>query len=344
MGKVTLQTIADELGISRTTVSNAFSRPDQLSDELRDRILSTAEELGYTGPDPAARRLRQGRAGVLGVVLKESLAYAFADPYAVAFLGGLAAEAEEAQLGLLLIPCPPGTDQTAGVRDAVADAFCIFSLPDGHAVVAAALARNLPTVFVDGPRFADHPFVGIDNRAATGDAARHLLDLGHRQIAILSFRLAADGRVGPVDEDRLSQAEYRISAERLDGAIATMHGAGVDPLIYEIGVNTRGNAHAAATTLLTQESPPTAFLCLSDIIALGALDAAKNLGIDVPADLSVVGFDDVPDAASAHLTTIRQGGREKGHAAGQLLQAGENRQVLLPHELVVRSSTGPAPR
>lgn len=342
MGKVTLQTIADELGVSRTTVSNAFSRPDQLSDDLRARILESADRLGYTGPNPAARNLRRGRAGVLGVVLKESLAYAFSDPYAIAFLGGLATEAEAARLGLLLIPCPPGTDQTDGVRDAVVDAFCVFSLPDGHHVVEAALARGLPTVFVDGPHREGHPFVGIDNRVAMADVARHLTELGHRRVAILSFRLVGDDRVGPVDDERLGNTEYQITAQRLAGAIAELRSAGVDPSVYEVGINTRESARAAAAELLVSDAAPSAMLCLSDTIALGVLDAATELGLQVPRQLSVTGFDDIPRAEPAGLTTVRQSAADKGRRAGQVLLSGETREILLPHDLVVRSTTAVA--
>ena len=112
---VTLQTIADAVGVSRTTVSNAYSRPDQLSDELRERIFQTAARLGYRGPNPAGRLLRSGRAGAIGVVLTESLAWAFADPYAVEFLAATAGVAESARHALLLVPCPPGEDQREGI-------------------------------------------------------------------------------------------------------------------------------------------------------------------------------------------------------------------------------------
>ena len=339
MAKTTLQTIADELGVSRTTVSNAFSRPDQLSEELRGRILEAASRLGYTGPHPAARTLRRGRAGVLGVVLKESLAYAFADPYALRFLGGMAAETEPARLGLLLIPCPPGTEADA-VRAAVVDGFCVFSLPHRHPVVEAVVGRHLPNVFVDGPRLEGHAFVGIDNRQAMADITRHVVELGHRRVVVLTFRVVGDQRVGPVDAKRLKKAEYRITAERLTGALDTLRSAGIEPLIYEVGLNARETARQAAEEILGGAEPPTAILCLSDQIALGALDAASLLGIEVPTQLSVTGFDDIAEAEPAGITTIRQPAEAKGRLAAQLLQFGENREVILSHSLVVRATTG----
>ena len=92
MARVTLQTIADQVGVSRMTVSNAFSRPDQLSAELRDKILAAAEELGYAGPDPSARALARGTTGAVGVLLTDSLRNAFADEVATTFLGAIAEE------------------------------------------------------------------------------------------------------------------------------------------------------------------------------------------------------------------------------------------------------------
>lgn len=341
MARITLQTIADDVGVSRTTVSNAFSRPDQLSDELRDRIMAAADRLGYRGPDPAARALRRGRAGVLGVILKESLRYAFADPYAVAFLGSLAAEAEDARLAVLLIPCPPGTDQADGVREAVVDAFCLFSLPEGHPVVTAALGRGLPAVLVDGPRAPGHPFIGIDDHRAMAAVVEHVIGLGHRRVAIVAFRLRGDGRSGPVDADRLHGVEYRVTRERLQGALEACRIEGIEPTVFESGPNTRAAGRRAAEHLLDGDDPPTAIVCLSDTLALGVLDAAEGRGVAVPGQLSVTGFDDVPAAAHAGLTTVQQDAAAKGRAAGRLLRSGGSQDVILDHRIALRSTTGP---
>lgn len=342
MGKITLQTVADELGVSRTTVSNAFSRPDQLSADLRQRILETATQLGYHGPDPAARMLRSGRSGVLGVVLKESLAYAFRDPYAIGMLGALASDAEQSGRSVLLIPSPPGDDVTDGVRAAAVDAFCVYSLPDGHPVVTTILARELPTVFVDGPHPPGHPFVGIDDRAATRALVDHVLQLGHRRIAVMSFRLRDDGHRGRFDRSRLDGAEYRITKARLRGALDACDEAGVTPTLVEV-THDREDGRRAGLDLLSDHEVPTAIVCASDALALGVLDAAGQLGIAVPDQLSVTGFDDIDEAAEARLTTLRQRPDDKGRAAGALLRSGEVRDLLLAHELVIRASTAPPP-
>jgi DNA-binding LacI/PurR family transcriptional regulator len=345
--KVTLQTVADAIGVSRTTVSNAFSRPDQLSDELRERILETAFRLGYRGPNPAGRALRSGRTGAVGVVLTESLAWAFADPYAVEFLAALAEVTETAHHALLLVPCPPGEDQRDGIRNAAVDGFCVYTVPNDHCIVEEVLCRQLPTVFVDGPLVEGHSFVGVDDRVAMADLVGHLLGLGHERFGVLAFRLRADGWAGPPDEARIESADFRVTRERLGGILDSTAAAGIarDAVyVYEVGINARETARSAAEAMLTSPDRPTAIACLSDQIALGVLDAAHDLGLRVPGDVSVTGFDDIPAAGPAGLTTVRQPAASKGREAGQLLLDGtRQRIVMLDHELVLRATTGPPP-
>src|SRR5919206_1174088 len=120
-GRLTLLTLAQDLGVSRAGVSNAHNRPDQLSPALRERILARAAELGFPGPDPMARGLRRGRVGAVGVLVDEGLSYAFSDPTAVLFLDGLARELEADGLGLLLHAAREGDDDLARVRDSAVD-------------------------------------------------------------------------------------------------------------------------------------------------------------------------------------------------------------------------------
>src|SRR6478735_7788693 len=103
----TLASLAAELGISRTTVSNAYNRPDQLSPQLRSRVMEAARRMGYPGPDPVARSLRTRKAGAVGLLLTEQVSYAFRDPAAMSFLAGLSESCEDAGQGLLLVPVSP---------------------------------------------------------------------------------------------------------------------------------------------------------------------------------------------------------------------------------------------
>ena len=125
----TLADVANRLGVSRTTVSNAYNRPDQLSPALRERVLSAAAELGYGGPDPVARSLRRGKAGSLGLVFDHRLRYIFDDPAAVLFLSGVAAGCEEQGTGLALVPqLPEGAAEV--VRSALVDGYVMFCTPE----------------------------------------------------------------------------------------------------------------------------------------------------------------------------------------------------------------------
>ena len=171
---MTLATVAEALGVSTMTVSNAYNRPEKLSAELRERILAKADELGYAGPNALARSLRRGRTGVLGVVLGEALEYAFEDPATVEFFRGLAS----AGIALQLVPATGSEGDAALVLDAAVDAFVLYAVPDGHPLVEAVLRRRLPVVVQSGPRLEGHPLVAIDERAAAAAAADHLRDAG----------------------------------------------------------------------------------------------------------------------------------------------------------------------
>ena len=344
--RVTLQTIADALGVSRTTVSNAYNRPDQLAPALRERILATARDLGYSGPDPAARRLRSGRRDAVGLLFTEELFYAFTDPAAVILLQGIARATEAAGLALLLIP-EHGRGVRNAVQDAVVDAFCIYSMPAGHPNVHAALERRLPMVVVDEPRLESHAFVGIEDREGARLAAEHLTGLGHRHFAVLCERMLGDGFAGPLTLEREAAATHAVNRERLRGYREVLEAAGVpweSTARHEMPANHPQRGFEAGRAVLSADPRPTAILAATDQLALGATEAARELGLAIPDDLSVVGFDDVPNAAWAQpgLTTVRQPLLEKGELAGRLLIADAPvREVILPVELVVRGSTAP---
>jgi DNA-binding LacI/PurR family transcriptional regulator len=360
--------------VSTMTVSNAYNRPDQLSAALRERVLETARRLGYPGPDPLARGLRRGRAGALGLVYDSPLSYAVRDSAAVAFLGGVSEVAEAARVGLLLVPgTAPEQRDAAAVGAAVVDGLIVYSVAAGDALVSAALERNRPTVIVDQPRARGVPFVGIDDRAAAREAAEHLTGLGHRRFAAIAFALSPDAAKGPASPARRRGARYPVTRARLAGYADALGAAGLSwpqTPVYECpGSSVELGREAALAVLggpgrsvalpgaaqrptgpLDDRRRPTALLATSDELALGAVQAARELGLAVPEDLSVVGFDDVPAAHTADppLTTIHQDHEEKGRLAGEMLLAalrgGATRRVRrVAHRLVVRGSTGPPP-
>lgn len=351
---MTLARVAADLGVSAMTVSNAYRRPDQLSPALRERVFEAAARLGYAGPDPVARSLRRRRTDVVGVVYSNPLSYAFEDAAAVAFLAGLGGVTEEAGLGLLLVPAaagrPSGERDPRAAGEAAVDGFVVYSMADDEPLLLAALERRLPSVVVDQPTRGGASFVGIDDWSAARAAAEHLLGLGHERVAIITSGLSADGRGGPADGERQEGASCHISRERLAGYRAALSGAGLawgDVPIYECPGSEEWMGRGAAEALLARGPRPTALLCFSDRLALGAIEAAREVGLSVPGDLSIVGFDDAPIVAqAASLTTVHQDHREKGRAAGEMLVSllrggGPPEPVVLPTRLVERGSTAP---
>ncbi|WP_043802727.1 substrate-binding domain-containing protein [Deinococcus gobiensis] len=340
-GRVTLRDLARTLGVSVATVSNAYNRPDQLSPELRERVLQVARELGYAGPDPLARSLRRGRSGVIGVVYDAPLDYAFADPAAAIFLGSLAQVIQQDALNLLLLAC---AQDALPVRGAGVDGFVVYCAAEGSELLDAVLERGLPTVLVDQQAQPRAARVGIDDVGGARAAAAHLEALGHRHIGVLCLELGPDPRSGEVNADREAQLAYHTTAERLRGY--RLGAPGAELYLAETEQNTREGGEAQAAALLRAHPEITALLCMSDVLAQGALRAAAALTLNVPGELSVVGYDDLPGSAALDLTTVWQPTADKGEEVGRALLAllaGEAAADLsLPTRLSVRGSAGPA--
>jgi DNA-binding LacI/PurR family transcriptional regulator len=326
------------------TASNAFNRPELLSVEMRERVHGQAKRLGYAGPDPAARRLRTGRTGALGLVFTYRLPYAFDDQAATIFLGGVARELEDSGAGLLLIPTSESRAEGAAiVRAAAVDGFIVYSTPTGDPRLVAALERNLPTVTVDEPLDVPTPWIGIDDRGAAREAAGHLVDLGHRRIAVVGFPEFAH------DDPSLA---YDVTRERFAGYREGL-GDSWDPDLVVQAVGNRAEAGRDALAELMQlDPPPTAVLAMGDALASGLLLGAAQYGIEVPARLSLVGFDDIPSAALTDppLTTVSQPTEQKGRLAARVLldaldadSLPDPKRTVLPSTLVVRGSTAPPP-
>ncbi|WP_186382386.1 LacI family DNA-binding transcriptional regulator [Amycolatopsis rhizosphaerae] len=345
--------VADAVGVSRATVSNAYNRPDQLSAELRREVLRAAERLGYTGPNPIARSLATRRTGAIAFMLDTGLSAAFSDPALSITLDALAATVDSEGLALLLLPGgDDGGPRADRILTAQADLAVAYSLADGAPALRAVRRRGLPLVVIDQPVVPGSARVGIDDRGGAAAAARHLLELGHRRFAILSAQCLSAPRGGPLTAAEAARSRFLDNRQRLSGYLDTIEAAGLDPAavpIWETSGLSRNEAMTGARGLLDREPRPTALLCMSDELALSALAAARQLGLAVPDEVSIVGFDDTPPAiwADPPLTTVRQDLVRKGRLAGELalkLLAGERvpEPATLDVELVVRGSSGPA--
>lgn len=345
-----LKSVARAAGVSVASVSNAYNRPGQLSTAVRDRILAAAQDQGYAGPDAAGRSLRSGRAGAIGVLLTERLAYAFSDPYTVDLLAGIADVAEATRTGLLLIPVSPTRD-AAGVaasvevaRQANVDGVVVYCVAADHPAVQVMRDRGVPVVASTLFSVRDDMFVFIDEAAATRQVASLVRDLGHRRVGVVLDTVRPAGEVAVITGDDSEDGIGLYARLRLQG-IREGLGPDVEVTVVTGGHNAVESGRAAATYLLDRPAPPTTLIATSDITAFGALDLLRDRGLVPGRDVSVTGFDDIPAAAAAGLTTVHQPIREKGRLMARMLldPTDTDTRVTLPTELVVRTSTGPPP-
>jgi len=344
---ITLLDVARAAGVSRTTVSNAFNRPDQLSPEVQQKVLAVAKEMGYAGPNPMARMLRTGQTGAIGLIFSEALPYAFNDPVSIAFLQGVSKVCERVKASLLIVPALESDLAHQTIQQAAVDGFILYCIPDESEAVTRVLERHLPVVAVDQPELKGIPFIGIDDRQAARNAAEHLLSLDRQQLGIIAMDFHNDSYAGPVDAQRIERAIFRNALQRWRGYADAIRAAGLDPTLVPIEESPNSNgvegAFAAAIALLQRHPRPTGILAMSDILALGALRAAEHLGLKVPEDVAIVGFDGIPLAAQVRpsLTTIQQPLVEKGAIAAEILLGIPSRKTthILETKLVVRQSS-----
>jgi DNA-binding LacI/PurR family transcriptional regulator len=351
--KPTIKTVAAAAGVSTATVSNAFNRPDQLSPKVRERVLTIARELGYAGANPVARNLRRMSTNTIGFVYRESLEFGINDPASQQFLQGIARALESRGLGLLLLPFS-ATANSETVRNAAVDGIILYCPPINTPLVQVVKDRRLPAVFVDYPTRPDCTTVRVRDRSGARALAEHLIQLGHKRFGIISSRLTEDFREGFSDWSRLEQDFYYPEKERLIGYRQALEEANIDlshhVRIFEGKHSATLFGRRAIAAFLAADFKPTAILAFSDMLAIGAIEQLKESGFKVPNDVSVAGFDDVPEASRIEptLTTVRQDSEEKGRRAAKFLlemldgQAEENRHSVLAVELIIRKSTGKA--
>jgi DNA-binding LacI/PurR family transcriptional regulator len=333
VSRVTIADVATAAGVSKTAVSFAFNNPERLGHATLERVLGVAQDLGYT-PHPAARALSMRRSGTIGVLIPQRLSTVFANPFVSELIQGLGEQCEEHDFTLLLVPPLDGSLEGA-IRQASVDGFISLGLsPDDRAV--EVLDRiGIPTVLIDSESSPAHPAINVDDEGGAESAARHLLDLGHRQLAIIVLPPA-----------RANVTYTPTAARRLSGYMKAIRAAGApEPYVVVAGISVAAGVRAFES-LPKGKRRPTGVLAMSDMAAIGVMSAAQSSGLRVPEDLSVVGFDDVPASAWTNppLTTVRQPIVEKGRLAARLLiqrMKGKTVESPLPlrTSLVVRNST-----
>ena len=342
-----LADVAKAAGVSQGTVSNVFNRPNLVREEVREHVRAVAQKLGYRGPDPRGRMLRAGKVNAIGVTTTEPLSYFFTDPYVRVLMTGITEVSDKSGVGISLVSAASEEDLVWNVRNALVDGLILFCLDDAQRLVALARERQLPFVALSLGMFDSAvSAVGIDNVAGARTAAQHLIGLGHRRFAILSLNLIAAGE-GPVNFDAATGSISSTPRDRILGYAQALEAAGIDRAgvpIYEAQHGEPAIA-AALEALFASPEPPTAILAQADKIALAAMTWLQARGYDVPGDVSVIGFDGVPESAASvpPLTTIQQPIAEIGRAAAKIVleHDGNVRHEILDTTLVVRASTAP---
>ena len=344
MRRATIADVAKAAGVSKTAVSFAFNAPDRLSAETVRHIHDIATAMGYR-PDPVARSLAQRRTGTLGILTPQSLEMTFKNPYHALFAAGVAVEAERAGYAIQFISPLHGSLGRAVDRASV-DAIIAVGLSSTHPEIARIRRSGMRLVVVDSGETADETSIAVDDEGGAQTAARHLLDLGHRDFLILSVEppAGASGRSAAIATARMRGYRAALHASGHAGGSAHLEEHVV------IAPTTVEGGHQAFQAAWSNGLRPTAVLAMSDVTAIGVLQAARELRIRVPEDLSVVGFDDIEFApyTDPPLTTVHQPIQQKGEEAVRLLldpqhAAGPSEHRRLEVHLVTRGTTGQAP-
>jgi LacI family transcriptional regulator len=339
---VTLKDIAKKVGFSVTTVSRALGGYHDVAEETRRLIVQTAEEMGYR-PNVLARRLQKQRTDTLGFIIP-TFGPRFSDPFFSELLAGIGNEAAIHDFDLLVSTRPPGTPEETHayerlVRERRVDGLVLTRTRINDVRIAYLLERGFPFAAF-GRTQVEGTFacVDVDGEQGVFDAAEYLIELGHRDIAFLS----------PPDE--LMFATYRRSG--FYRAMET-HELVVQEAWDASGDLTERGGYAAASRLLAGSKHPTAIIAGNDLMALGVMRAAREHGLTVGRDLSVIGFDDITVAEHAHppLTTTSQPIYDIGRQVCRMLIRVLSGEALGEHEclkmfepeLVIRDSCGPPP-
>ncbi|GAA1760447.1 LacI family DNA-binding transcriptional regulator [Agromyces humatus] len=343
LARPTLADVAARAGVSASTASLAFSGSGPVSDATKERVLAAAADLGYAGPDPRARSLRRGRSGIVGVVLEERIRDAFLDPVNIQMLDGITEGIAPLGAGLLLLTDTGEAGGNAvGIESAPVDAVVLIGCSPrlGHSVEALR-RRGIPAVAIEGAAGEDIPEISIDNREATRRGAEYLRELGHTDVALVTLPFDADRTRGELTPELIAGSTADTASERLAGARLVFPDAGGRVAATS---SIEEGREAGLTLLADSATRPTAIIAQSDLLAAGVINAAEELGIAVPAELSVLGFDGIRvDGLQHDLTTLAQPSVSKGRAAGeavvQLLAGRPGESVCFTSTLHVGDTT-----
>ncbi|GAB3279987.1 LacI family DNA-binding transcriptional regulator [Microbacterium lacusdiani] len=325
-GRVTIRDVARAAGVSVATVSKVINGRDGIADATSARVLGVVAELGYES-SLVATSMRRRRTNVIGVLVAEF------EPFALQLLRGASSALQGTDYDILAYAGSVSAGEHTGWERRSLSRLG-GTLIDGAIIVTPTVAlpeSSVPTVAVDPHTGPTGPAtVDTDNLGGARAATEHLISLGHRRIGHIRGR-------GDLESARLREQGYR---EALAAA-----GIPFDPRLVTVGAYRTAESTPAATALLDLAEPPTAVFAANDLSAIEAIRVATARGLRIPQDLSVVGFDDIPEAvaSSPGLTTIRQSLPEMGAAAVRILLdmlgGSQPEHIRMPAELVLRGST-----
>jgi LacI family transcriptional regulator len=331
--EVTIFDVAREAGVSYATVSRVINNKDHVKPEKREAVLLAMTKLGYVA-NQQARSLAGGRSQVIGLLVQ-----GLESAYTGEIVRGVDLELEAAQYDLMLYTThrrrAKESAYVTAIARGMADGLLLVLPRDPGAYLQSLQRQHFPYVLVDHQGIGDGgAAVGATNRHGGYTATRHLLELGHRRIGFIAGVM-----------------ELGCAVDRLAGYRAALSEFGIapDPSLICEGNFFRPAGFAGARALLDLPEPPTAIFASNDEMAFGVIDAARDRGLRIPADLSVVGFDDIPQAAIVYpaLTTVRQPLEHMGRVATKMLlrliedPTAPAERVELPTELIVRFSCQP---
>lgn len=334
MSTVTIRDVAKTAGVGVGTVSRVLNGSPFVSEGTRQKVLLAIEKLNYA-PSPIARRLSLGRTSTVAVI-----APFFTRPSVVERLRGIEYALAQTEYDLVLHNVESVARRDACFRELPrrerVDGLLMISLLPDDEDAQRLVTADVPVVLVDAPYAGPLNQVVIDDVSGGYTATRHLIELGHRKIGYISDYLE-------------NPFNFVASLYRYEGYLMALEEAEIPfrPEYHQQGSHGREVARGLARVLLTLPDPPTAIFAASDTQAIGVLETARELGIDVPGQLSVVGFDDIEIAEYLQLTTINQPLFASGVEGVELLKrvlenpAAEVQRFTLPTDLVIRATTSP---
>ena len=309
--RATMADIARLTGFSKATVSFAFNQPEKISQETCSKIMAAAKELDYL-PDPIAQNLSKGRMNIIGFLLPQSIGTVFANPYTIEIMKGVGRVCEENGSNLSLIP-PLNSSLTEALKCAMVDGIIAMGCTLDTKIRDIIRKRHIPVVSIDGNPVEGIVLVQTDDEKAAETQMKRALELGHRNFVIVS--LGKNAYMGK-EEDL-----YDTASKRLRGYRKALEESGLrleDQKII-IADPSFEQGEKAAEEIFREGGKETCIICMADITAYGIMNKAYEMGIRIPEEYSLIGFDGIGHVGrgQVNLTTIVQPGYEKGMRAAE---------------------------